>query len=302
MRKKKVCIYMIFVLININYLFAQDSVKYNRDSVHKYFIVNFVPDQYNKTLNGIINIAKGSHESFHIGTIANYNQKNFKGFQLGCLNIVRGNLMGAQVAFINSCFDTLKGIQVGLINIAKVNKGVQVGVINYSDTASKHTSIAVVSIYRRGSYQAIEFLLAEMLPINVSVKTGLLAHSTLNFSSDSDFRTMYFGGGISIIRQLSNRWFFNPELSLESRIGKPGNLLSGCPKLTFKIHKRIFISAGPSVVWNQARERDLTTPLYYLYERNSDNGKNKLVIGYRVGIRFNFTTNFIKKIIKIIEE
>ncbi len=289
------------ILLNLTIVFlikSQDAVRYKSDSVHLFYIVNIVPNNYTKFLNGVVNIAKGNHEHIQIGII-NFNQKNYKGFQLSCINVIGGNAAGVQLAFINSCFDTLKSTQIGLLNITNVNKGFQVGVINYSDTTYKNTSIGVISIIRKGGYQAIEVFLSEMFPVNVSYKIGLLAHGTLNFSSDSEFKDIYIGAGYSILKQLRSRWFFNPEFTLQSRIGKPANLLSVCPKLTFEIHKRIFISAGPSIVWNNSSSADLSTPLYSFLSKNSDNDRNKLVVGFRVGIRYNLTT-VIKKHIKSI--
>jgi hypothetical protein len=278
---------VVFLFGFYNYFFAQDTISKGKTKLITH-IVNVIPDQNNRFLDGLINIAYGSHSSTHI-SLFNWNQKNFKGLQLAIVNVAGGNVKGAQISFFNNCFDTLNGFQLGLINITKVNNALQIGIINYSDTISSGSMWSFITIVRHGGYYAVEYYISEMFPVNMSVKLGLFKrHNALHLSTDGN-NNLFFGGGLGGIRKISERFFFNPEFSYQSAIKNNQALMSICPKFLFALHSRIALSAGLSFVWNHSKTRQLNNPYFALIDENSANGKNKFVLGLRFGIRYNIT-------------
>ena len=265
--------------------YAQDSLV--KKKAYYNGIVNVVPDGHNKFLNGIINISNGNQKCFQNGII-NYNQKNLSGIQLSVFNYVGGNV-GLQIGGINLIKDTLRKAQIGFLNFTKVNNGLQLGVINYSDTINTGGAAwSFLTIVRRGGYYSLEYYVSEMFAINTSFKLGLSKrHNAINLSTDANFKTIFIGGGLCVMSKLNERWFFNPEFSMQSAIGKTQKIISLCPKFTYMLHKKVYFSIGPSVVWNRSKTGDLNSPLYALYEGISTNGNNKLVVGMRAGFRFN---------------
>jgi len=59
----------------------------------------------------------------------NYGEADFKGIQLGGVNIAKGSFEGFEWGFVNSV-GSARGLQLGFINIAQKMHGIQVGLIN----------------------------------------------------------------------------------------------------------------------------------------------------------------------------
>jgi hypothetical protein len=277
--------FLLIIVLSHSRNYAQDSLV--EKNAYYNGIVNVVPDGHDKFLIGMVNISKGNQKCFQNG-IVNYNQKNLSGIQLSIFNFVGGNV-GLQIGVMNINMDTLRKAQIGFFNATKVNNGLQLGIVNYSDTINKGGSAwSFLTIVRRGGYYALEYYVSEMLPINTSFKLGLSKrHNAIHLSTDANFKTIFIGGGLCVMAKLNERWFFNPEFSMQSAVGKTQKIISLCPKFTYALHKRIYFSVGPSVVWNRSKIGDLNSPLYAIYEGVSANGNNKLVVGIRAGLRFN---------------
>ena len=280
---KKVSLLLLLTLCIVQ-LLAQSPI--NEDAVHRNFIINVVPDKYNKPLIGIANFAFGNHKGFQSG-IFNWNQNNFNGFQISVLNIVKKNTSGLQIGVVNTCADSLKGIQLGFINATKNRNGTQIGLINYADTVTSGSGIALLSFVRKG-YQALELGVSEMYPFNLSYKIGLKnAYNSVNYSfKDAEYPVFGFGLGTMVF--LNKHFYINPDFSLQNGILKSKQgIMSLIVKFSYAITKKIHISAGPSAVWSYAREGIIYKPLYSIYEYPIDE-RNKIVIGLRCSIRYNF--------------
>ena len=268
MKKVSFCLLLFFIA---DQLLAQDTINKKDESVHHNFIINIVPDQYNKPLIGLANIAKGNHKGFHLSFI-NWNQKDFDGLQLSFINFVGGSVKGSQIGIINFCAHSLTGVQIGFVN--------------YCDTIAKGLSFGEVTIERKG-FQALEVGISEMYPINISYKMGNKRfYNSVNFSCNNDGKAPVFGFGFGSLISLKKSFFFNPDFSYQNGILKgKQDILSLVAKLSYGITKHIHISAGPSFVWNHANRTELRTPIYSMYE-NSINSRNSIVMGLRCSLRY----------------
>jgi hypothetical protein len=268
--------------------FSQDTIKLEKEKIHHNFIINVVPNQYNKPLIGIANFAKGNHKGFQ-NSLFNWNQINFKGTQIGIINIIGGSLTKVQVGVGNFCRDSLKGIQIGIINVVKNRKGIQIGLINYSDTVTTGIVIGYISIVRKG-YQAIEIGVSEMFPYNISYKIGLKRqYSSFNISGSKKLEYPVFGFGFGSIISLKRAFFINPDFMFQNGIFKSKqSILSLVAKLSYGISKKIHASAGPSLVWNRSRSTTtgLNSEMYSIYN-NSINYRNNLLLGFRFSLTYN---------------
>jgi hypothetical protein len=64
------------------------------------------------------------------GAIVSVNNRELKGVQTGLVNIARGEVVGAQLGIYNQVED-LHGLQLGIVNNAHhISKGLQVGIVN----------------------------------------------------------------------------------------------------------------------------------------------------------------------------
>jgi hypothetical protein len=115
-------------------------------------------------------------------------------------------------------------------------------------------------------------------------------HNAIHISTNESFTTIFVGGGLCIMRNISPKWIFNPEFSIQSALGKSQRIISLVSKFTYELHPRIYLSVGPSFVYNGSKSGELTTPIFSIYEGASANARHKFLIGMRAGLRFNITT------------
>jgi hypothetical protein len=281
----KLVLAVLFILLFFS-SFSQDTIKIEK--THRNFVINVVPDQYNKPLIGLANFAKGNHKGFQ-NSLFNWNQMNFKGTQVGIINIVGGSLTKVQVGVGNFCTDTIKGIQVGFINIAKKRKGIQIGFINYSDTVLSGFEFALLSIVRKG-YQGFEIGVSEMFPYNISYKIGLKhQYSSVNLSGNNNISYPVFGFGFGSIFSLKRSFFINPDFLFQNGILKSKQgVMTLVTKLSYGISKKIHISAGPSIVWitSHSKTTKLDLPIYSIYN-HSVNSRNNVLLGFRFSLIYN---------------
>ncbi len=81
---------------------------------------------------GLVNGSTGNSAGISLGVLLNY-AENYKGFQLAPVNYTTGEM---------------KGLQVGVVNIAGNLKGLQLGVVNYAEDAGPGIQIGLINIIR----------------------------------------------------------------------------------------------------------------------------------------------------------
>ncbi|MBX3163687.1 MAG: hypothetical protein KF900_04355 [Bacteroidetes bacterium] len=121
---------ILLLLINNNSIAQSDTTKPKREYVAYTLFYNVVPDQFNFPLIGFVNVAKGNHQSAHLGFV-NTNLKNFSGLQMSFVNTTLGAEKGAQMGFVNTVLKDFEGLQMSFVNTTFGNqKGIQMGFVN----------------------------------------------------------------------------------------------------------------------------------------------------------------------------
>jgi hypothetical protein len=219
---------------------------------------------------GWFNGAKGSVTGIQYGGIANYVKNDTRGLQsAGMYNHIAGNLTGAQMGGIgnytrqsvkgmqlagifNINTGTVKGAQIASIfNYTKHLKGLQLGLINIADTSSGY-SIGLITIVRKG-YHKITLSSNEVLNTNLAIKTGnskLYSILLVGVNAGSDEKSFSYGYGIGHEIKVGKRFTVNPELTSQHLyLGNwhYDNILSKFQVLaTVKLMPGIALFAGPS--------------------------------------------------------
>jgi len=184
----------------------------------------------------------------------NYVRKDATGFQAAALlNDVKGRTSGMQLAAIaNSSKEEMNGVQVSaLFNYTRKLKGVQIGLINIADTSMGYM-IGLINIVKRG-YHTLTISSNEVLPVNVAYKTGsrrlysiLLAGVGIGMNEKAYSVGFGIGSELPVTRRLA--WV--TELSMQDfYVGSWKNTpvlyrLQSC--LQVQLAKKISLFAGPA--------------------------------------------------------
>jgi len=284
---------VILITLFCNTLHAQnDSIDVKQDVVIYSFFYNMVPDRFNFPLIGFVNLAMGNHQGLQVGFV-NTNFKNFSGAQIGFVNTVMQEVTGLQVGLVNTTFSEKTGYQIGLVNtVKKIMKGSQIGLVNYADTVTG-VPIGIVSIVKRGGYKAVEISTNEYYPINLSFKIGVpKLYSFIQFGYNPDFdRNFASGFGFGSLALIGKNFYFNPEISLLNSINSKNyshRFLAFAGNFRYNLNSRFQVAAGPSLVWEHSGQSGkLFDPVYSIINNKIDD-KNRLVIGARAALSFDF--------------
>lgn len=181
---------------------------------------------------GFVNLAKGSVEGAQISGSVNYADSTVNGTQIaGFVNIAKEKTEGVQIAgAANYANDTLDGTQIagfaniagnemrgtqvsGFFNYAKHVKGVQVGVVNIADTSSG-VSIGFFNFIVKG-YHKVVVSSNEITNVHIAGKSGNRnMYTILSFGINAGSNLAITGGyGIGRQFNIGKRISVNPELT-----------------------------------------------------------------------------------------
>ena len=153
---------------------------------------------------GVANVSSGEMKGLQVGGVSNYQNRNVSGVQIAGI----GNIGGGQ----------MNGLQVGgVFNYAKKLKGVQVGLINIADTSDGY-SIGLINIVLKG-YHKLSLSTNEVVNANVAFKTGSrrlysILHAGMNLGKEEE-KLYTFGYGLGTEIGLAKWISVNPELSAQ---------------------------------------------------------------------------------------
>lgn len=228
----------------------------------------FSPQVSNRFSLNLIGGYTAGVNGVEIGSLFNINKRNAKYVQLaGVFNLTGGTVTGLQAAGVNNqALDTVKGVQLaGFINKAEsqVNglqvaalhnkahklKGVQLGLFNIADT-SEGVSIGLVNIIRNGFYK-VTFSANNLTNTNISLKTGThgFYSKLLTGINISGNNKMYsFGLGIGHNFLLSNKVYISGEADYQFAYTGSWDDRWAQAKLlvNLQLSKNISIIAGPT--------------------------------------------------------
>jgi hypothetical protein len=152
---------------------------------------------------GLHNHTAGNLKGIQSSGISNYAGGHVKGIQMaGITNVARGKMTGVQASGILNYTRHLKGLQIGLINIADTSEGFSLGLIN---------------IVKKG-YHKVTLSANEVLNATLAVKTGntkLYNILLAGVNASENDKVFSYGVGIGHERKLGNRFTVNPELTTQ---------------------------------------------------------------------------------------
>ena len=97
-------------------------------------------------------------EGLMLNILRNDVKDDLSGFQVGLYNSVgSGELVGLQVGLWNEAFGSMRGLQVGVVNIAGEADGFQIGVVNRTETMSGY-QIGLINVIREAEVRFFPIL------------------------------------------------------------------------------------------------------------------------------------------------
>ncbi len=203
---------------------------------------------------GIVNDVRSGTEGFQAAGVFNHVRRDMNGFQVaGVGNLISGNTRGVQISGIgNVASKEMRGIQIGgIFSYAKVMKGLQIGLINVADTSSGF-SIGLINWVNKG-YHKLSLSSTDIFDTQLAVKTGTAKFYTMLIGAASyaeNDRIYSAGYGIG------HDFIFSKKLSSAVELSSQGlylgnwdfpNILSkGQLNMQFKLVKGLSVFAGPS--------------------------------------------------------
>lgn len=262
-----------------------NNVKENFSGVQSAGLVNYVAkNTYGIQKAGLYNQTSGSFTGLQVAGIANYTHEKFRGLQLaGVANINNGTVTGFQAAGVFNYTKHLKGVQLGLINVADTSDGFSIGLIN---------------IVKKG-YHKITISSNEVLNTNIALKSGNAKLYNILFvgiNAGQDKKGFSYGYGIGHEIKLGNRFAVNPELTTQYLYLGSWHYFNSLSKLQLQASVRlapgVAFFAGPSFAVYYTEQPDAIKG--YKFNLPSDNyhafdlwNKNvKGWIGWTAGINF----------------
>lgn len=205
---------------------------------------------------GVSNVVKGKMNGLQIAGVYNHVMDSLRGMQVsGVGNFARKKMSGVQLAgVVNFSNGETDGAQIaGVINYTRKLRGVQVGLINIADT-SEGFSIGFINIVAKG-YHKLSFSTDEILDVNAAFKTGnarLYSILQAGVKAGAKDRMYSFGYGLGSEFLLTKRKNFsiNPELTSQYLYLGSWEYTNILNKLhlnfNLKLNKYISFFAGPS--------------------------------------------------------
>ena len=285
-------------------------------------IGNFVKDTSNSlAFAGISNVIGGNSFGMHVAGITNTVNGEFLGGQMagivnvtngytrgiqvaGISNVAAGNMQGGQISGIsNITKGDMTGAQIGLINRTKTLKGFQLGLINVADSVSGGVPLGLFSFVKKG-YHSLELEVGDAIYANANLKIGVNRLYTIykgGFTQNGGEQYWSYGIGLGSMINVTN-WMgmsfdltgnhivqntFSPQIDLLAKFDL---------KLRFNFGKYITVFAGPSVNgYFSEHDPDTENPAlkvpYSIVQWDWDGyyqGKTFMWIGGTAGVAVNF--------------
>ncbi|MGN7822449.1 LA_2272 family surface repeat-containing protein [Chitinophaga sp. 22536] len=203
---------------------------------------------------GVVGIVKGNVAGWQVSGVSNHTYGNMSGAQIsGVYNYADRDVSGAQISDLgNISHGTVRGVQLGvLFNYARHLKGVQIGLVNIADTSSGYT-IGLVNIVKHG-YHKLSIYTGDVINYNLAWKTGSSKlYSILVAGMNTGDRKVYsFGYGIGREFNFNKHLFLGVEITAQNMYTGSdedfSQLIRIRPSLNYRISDKISIFAGPSL-------------------------------------------------------
>ncbi len=205
---------------------------------------------------GVSNLVKGNMIGMQVAGVYNHVTDSVRGMQVsGVANVAWKRSRGVQIAGVaNISLKEMDGVQIaGVVNYTRRLKGLQIGIINIADTSDGY-SIGLINIVLKG-YHKLSITTNEVLTVNAAFKTGnakLYSILQAGLRSGDSAKVYAFGYGLGREMSLNKKktLLLNAELnSHQLYLGSWDymNLLNRIDLgITVKVNKYFSITAGPS--------------------------------------------------------
>jgi hypothetical protein len=217
-------------------------------------VSNAVLDTLNgMQVGGVTNLVRTKFSGFQLGGVYNHVGASLDGLQLaGVVNFTNHKTDGGQIAGVaNISSREANGLQLaGVFNYTRRLRGVQIGLINVADTSEGY-SIGLINIVFKG-YHKLSFSTNEIINLNAAVKSGnrnLYSIFLGGYNSVPDERVWSFGYGLG--SELVSRKKFSVNLEATCQHLYLGswdfhNLLNRANvQFNYKFGKFLSVFAGP---------------------------------------------------------
>jgi hypothetical protein len=204
---------------------------------------------------GIFNNVGGSVSGTQVAGVGNSVADSVSGVQVaGVANHIKGKMEGVQVAgVLNYTSGDTKGLQVsGVCNYTRKLRGMQIGIINIADSSDGY-SLGFINIIRNG-YHKVSVSSNEVTHFNIAVKTGNARLYTLllgGMNFGDQHKAISFGMGFGQETALYKGLSLTTELTVQHLyLGEwdySHLLYKVQPSLSYKLHPLASIFAGPSL-------------------------------------------------------
>ena len=204
---------------------------------------------------GVVNIAGDSVKGIQLAGIANKDLDSASGLQAAGVANTAKQIKGVQLAGVINQAGKVQGFQAaGVLNKTHYLKGVQLGVINIADT-SEGLSIGLINIVHHGIHE-LSFYADEWSPLNIAFRSGTPKLYSVLFAGmnpDHDRRSYYYGYGLGHLFPISQHLTLQPELTVMQlspvnwrNFDKGAFLARFNLDLHWRPTKNFGLSAGPS--------------------------------------------------------
>ncbi len=188
-------------------------------------------------LAGIFNSASRDVMGMQLSGVGNRSGGKITGLQLsGIGNITRGNMAGLQFSTVFNYSHRLTGIQFALVNIADTSSGLSIGLLN---------------IIRKGGYYKLEISNNDVMPLNLTFKSGRKQFYSLLTGGANNNGTHSLGFGIGRSFSLRNNMAVSTDLMqltiFDTNWKSLGQVYRFLPLFSYSITKWFSVHAGPAI-------------------------------------------------------
>ncbi|MBS7566680.1 hypothetical protein KHS38_19910 [Mucilaginibacter sp. Bleaf8] len=286
----------------------------------------FSPQVVNKFSLNLAGGYTAGVNGLEVGGLFNINKENSKYLQLaGVFNLVGGNMTGLQLAGAhNLALDTLRGVQLAVFtnkaeaqvsglqlsalhNETRRLKGVQIGLVNVADT-SEGASIGLLNITRNGFYK-VSYSANNLANTNIALKTGTHVFysallTSVNISANHKFYA--FGLGIGHDFMFNDNVYLSAEADyhLANNTQWDNQWMQGKLLLNLQLTPKLSLVAGPTYnhykynhQWHITGYQNVTHAPEYPDMLHRGATQTRDWLGWEAGIAFNGVFKPAKKTI-----
>jgi len=160
------------------------------------------------SIAGACNLIAKDAQGFQLAGAANIVGQTSRGVMIaGVSNICKGNASGFQLSPCNIVGDKFTGTQIGVFNKAKTLKGFQLGLVNIADSTQHGMPFGLINIVKKG-YYALELSSNDAIDVNLSYKMGVEHFYTIFTTGYSQYKNedlFKYGAGFGSLVSLGKK-------------------------------------------------------------------------------------------------